>query len=112
MSKVHIDIGGEGRYPKAVNLNPARIGSRGRIPRLVRGVGEHLPFRSQVAEVITLENAPQEIKRVIKPFGKIVIVNPDYYAAITHAQVIHAVGGRYKQTTRNGQTVTRIWVDP
>jgi RHS repeat-associated protein len=117
--KVHIDIGGEGRYRNAINLNPrtttTTTGESGQpIPNLVQGVGENAPFKNGVADLITVENtplregSPSEIARILKPGGEVRLVHPADYAASAHQQVINAVGGTVHQTTDNGTTTTII----
>ncbi len=109
---VHIDIGGEGRYPGAVNVNPSPVtsttGTAGRpIPNRVAGTGEKLPQANQSADLITVENTPislgaaGEIARVIKPGGEIRLVGPADYAQVAHQRVIKALppGATVTQTT-------------
>ena len=121
--QVHIDVGGEGRYPGAINLNPrattTTTGQPGQpIPNLVRGRGEAMPFKSGSADVITVESAPlrpgapSEIARVVKPGGEVRLVHPDAYAAQTHPAVVQATGGAATQTSANGVTTTIIRVPP
>jgi len=118
---LHIDIGGEGRYPNATNVNPNNVtsttGAPGRpIPNHVPGTGQKLPFGNGVADGISLENAPilpetaAEIARVIKPGGSIRLVSPAEYAKVAHQRVIDAVGGTVVQVTENGITTTTITV--
>lgn len=99
---IHIDIGGEGRYPGAINVNPYAVtsttGEPGRpIPNLVVGRGERLPIASGIADVISVESAPlrpgaaEEIARVLKPGGLVRLLHPGDYAV---GQGIHdAVAG-------------------
>jgi hypothetical protein len=119
---VHIDIGGEGRYPNAINVNPntttSTTGTAGRtIPNRVAGRGEGLPFGARHADGISLENAPitaqtaAEIARVIKPGGSIRLVSPSDYAAAAHKRVIDSISGcNVQQSTVNGITTTTITV--
>ena len=119
---VHIDIGGEGRYPNAINVNPntttSTTGTAGRtIPNHVPGRGERLPFGARNADGISLENAPitaqtaAEIARVIKPGGSIRLVSPSDYAAAAHKRVIDSISGcNVQQSTVNGITTTTITV--
>ena len=103
---VHLDIGGEGRYPNAVNVNRARPDQLPHaVPNMVRAHGERLPFRDRCADTITLENAQikpgtgSEIARVIKPGGTIRLVGPADVAKTAHADIARAVGGTVTQTT-------------
>ncbi len=120
---VHIDIGGEGRYPRATNVNPEDVtsttGTPGRpIPNRVPGRGERLPFGTNHAEGISVENTPvsaataAEIARVIKPGGSIRLLHWYDYASVAHQRVIDAVGEgcTVVQTTKNNYTTTVITV--
>jgi hypothetical protein len=86
-AKLHIDIGGEGRYTDAYNLNPTSKGTvppwaNQPIPNHVCGVGENIPVPSSTVDYITEESTPiseamvSEIARVIKKTGHIRLVNP------------------------------------
>lgn len=88
---VILDIGGEGRYAGAINLNPQPItsttGEAGRIiPNWVPGTGNNIPLPKKVVDIIHLENAPinvdamWEIQRVMKPRGQIYLSHPHEYA--------------------------------
>lgn len=118
-----IDVGGEGRLPHAVNLNPGRVtsttGTPGRpIPHHVQGVGEKMPFASHVADELRVENAPlrpgaaAELSRVIKPGGRIVLRHPADYAADHHGQVLRRIGGSHQQRRVGGMTITIIRAPP
>ena len=100
---IHLDIGGEGRYPGAINVNPMGLtsttGAPGRpIPNLVVGRGEALPIADEVADLVTVESAPirehaaDEIARVLKPGGTVRLLHPAGYAAQTHGIVAAALG--------------------
>jgi hypothetical protein len=119
---VHVDIGGEGRYPQAINVNPSAVtsttGTDGRlIPNRVDAPGENLPFDAHYADGISVENVPiyaqtaLEISRVIRPGGSIRLLNPTVYAAVAHQRVIDAIrNGSVVQTAMNGITTTVITV--
>ena len=118
---IHIDIGGEGRYFNAINLNPSEIGTSGsQIPDLVLGVGEQLPFRTKSADFITLENTPirpgasEGIARVIKPGGQILLFHPTVYAVDggAHQRVVDAVGGVVEQIHHADGMTTTIIIAP
>ena len=118
---IQIDIGGEERYPNAVNLNPSEVGTLGsQIPNLILGIGEQLPFRATSVDLITLENTPirpgtsEEMVRVIKPEGHIILFSPTVYAVAggAHQQVIDAVGGHAEQTHHADGMTTTIIVAP
>ena len=55
-----LDIGGEGRYPKAWNLNPSRVKTIGvdlgtPIPRLILGRPESIPLPTQSVDLVLVE---------------------------------------------------------
>jgi SAM-dependent methyltransferase len=102
---IHFDIGGEGRYAGAINVNPQALtsttGTPGRpIPSLVVARGERLPFADAIADLVTVENAPlrpgaaDEIARVLKPGGTVRLLHPTPYAigSAAHDAVAGALG--------------------
>lgn len=100
---LHLDIGGEGRYPGALNVNPMGLtsttGTPGRpIPNRVAGLAEALPIADEVADLVTVESAPlrpgaaEELARVLRPGGEIRLLHPAAYAAETHGAVAAALG--------------------
>ena len=118
---VHIDIGGEGRYPKAINVNPGphqtTTGVWGNpIPNQVKAKGQLLPFSDNSIHAISLENAPittaiaKEIKRVVKPGGTILLKHHPEYAAGAHTMLINLVNGQVSQFSSNGYLYTVIAV--
>ena len=104
---VVIDIGGEGRYPNAINVNPATNGSyppyEGKIPNRVDSFGEKLPFPDNSVDGIVIESGPinpdviQEVVRVLKPGGSVRLVTPLPEAEKLHESVIEALGGAATQ---------------
>jgi SAM-dependent methyltransferase len=117
-AQTHFDIGGEGKYPDAVNVNPnettTTTGAPGRtIPNLLKVTGEELSAANASADIITVENAPisaktaSQIARVIKPGGQILLESPAGYATTAHQRVIDAIGRgarAVQQTTGVGET--------
>lgn len=118
---MHVDIGGEGRYPGAINVNPmgstSTTGVAGRpIPDLVLGRGEQLPIASGTVDRVTVESAPlrpgaaDEIARVLRPGGTVRLLHPTGYAAAAHEAVAGALGihlaGRATQQLPDGTTLT------
>jgi hypothetical protein len=86
-----IDIGGEGRYLDAININPyfltSTTGEPNRfIPNWIYGFADDIPIQRSMVDVLYLENAPlstsamEEILRVIRPRGKIHLSHPSDYA--------------------------------
>ena len=122
---IHIDVGGEGRYPSAVNVNPRSTGifspyapanGEGPIPNWVPGTSEDIPFPSGVAGRITLEAAPvragtpAEITRVLSPQGTASLTGPadqlpnfqsvaDALGAPMSVQTVEQVGGKIATAT-------------
>jgi hypothetical protein len=122
---LHVDIGGEGRYPGALNVNPFALtsttGEPGRpIPDLVIGRGEQLPIASGVVDVVSVENAPlrpgaaEEIARGLKPGGLVRLLHPADYAVGQgiHDAVAGALGGsgavRIRQVAQDNGSVLTI----
>jgi hypothetical protein len=99
MRPVHLDIGGEGRYPGAFNINPfsSAVPGSPTFARLVRSVGEELPIRSDSIDLITIENTPlrpgigAEVARVLRSSGRVELDHPADYAADAHPKVISAL---------------------
>lgn len=88
---VILDIGGEGRYQGAINLNPnpltSTTGEPDRIiPNWVPGIGDDIPLPNRVVDEVILENAPigrrtlYEINRVSKSGSKVYLSHPIDYA--------------------------------
>lgn len=86
-----VDIGGEGRYLDAININPyfltSTTGEANRfIPNWIYGFADDIPIQRNIVEILYLENAPlstsamEEILRVMKPRGKIHLYHPSDYA--------------------------------
>lgn len=83
---VHIDVGGEGHYADATNVNPHGETSGtppSPIPRWVESIAESLPFPDRCADLITVESAPMwgdtasELVRVIKKGGEIHLLHTE-----------------------------------
>lgn len=100
---IHLDIGGEGRYKNAINLNPQPLtsttGEAGRIiPNWIYGRGDQLPLPGKSVHLVTIENAPvntetiQEMMRVLRPRSEIHLYHPSDYADEVHQQIIEAFG--------------------
>lgn len=82
--RVILDIGGEGRHPRAWNLNPSPVKTIGLeagrpIPRRIAGRAEHIPLPSASVSVVFVERTPlrleslAEILRVVRPNGLIIL---------------------------------------
>jgi SAM-dependent methyltransferase len=99
--KIHLDLGGEGRYLDAINVNPqpytSTTGDWGReIPFWVKGRSDEIPFPDKSIDKITIENAPinalalKEILRVLRPRGNIHLSHPEDYAISVHQMISDA----------------------
>ena len=118
---VHIDIGGEGLYPGAVNVNPNPVGgyvpgAEGQlavIPNRVSGSSTDIPFPSGTVGQLNLDNAPigpgtgSEINRVLGSDGSVTLRGPDSMVG-DHQSVIDAVGGSVEQSVQGGMVTTTI----
>ena len=73
-----VDIGGEGRYPEAWNINPSRCKTFGPrrgepIPRLIRSRAEAIPLPDRYVDMIIVERTPlsrtsfEQIRRIARP---------------------------------------------
>jgi hypothetical protein len=105
---LHLDIGGEGFHPDAVNVNPSPVTTTGigapagqPIPNLVQTTGENLAphFAPGSAAVVTIENTPitptmaSQVASVTRPGGQIILQHPADAAQALHPLVIQAVPG-------------------
>lgn len=88
---VILDIGGEGRYKEAINLNPndqtSTTGTPGRpISRWLQGKGEEIPLGDQTIDIVHAQNVPVKLKtllemlRVIRTPGRISLIHPKDYS--------------------------------
>lgn len=79
-----LDIGGEGRYRHAWNLNPSRVKTLGQhkgkpIPRLILGRAQKIPLPNGCVDHVIVERGPVckaavlEIARVISPSGTVIL---------------------------------------
>jgi hypothetical protein len=79
-----LDIGGEGRYLEAWNLNPRTqrtVGERRglSIPRLIVGRGESIPLADRSVDLLVVERTPLaratllEMLRVAKPSATVIL---------------------------------------
>jgi SAM-dependent methyltransferase len=117
---IHLDLGGEGRYKDAINVNPnaytSTTGEWGRvIPFWVEGRSDNIPFPSLSVDKITVENAPlsqealKEMLRVLRPRGDIHLSHPVEYAEQAHQMIINAFpGAKITQEVVDTNTVTKI----
>lgn len=96
---IHIDIGGEGRYADALNINPSKFtsttGEPGQlIPNWIYGRADELPLPSGSVHRLTVESAPinnqaiLEILRVMRPRGQIDLYHPTDYAETVHKEIV------------------------
>ena len=96
---VHIDVGGEGRYADALNVNPSKFtsttGEPGHlIPNWIYGRSDDLPLPDGSVHRLTVESAPinkqaiGEILRVMRPRGQIDLYHPTDYAETVHKEIL------------------------
>ena len=88
---IQVDIGGEGKYPDAFNVNVGAQRNGKTVPNLVAGVRADfdLPFLDNSVSLVTIEStwgfirgkdrvqATDEIARIMKAGGKIIITQSD-----------------------------------
>lgn len=105
-----LDVGGEGRHQMAWNLNPSPVKtlgpSRGKpIPRLILGRAEAIPLPDKSVDRLIVERTPlrrralEEVGRVIRPTGCVILrhaVPPDIDP---HRLAIRVLAGRTQQRT-------------
>jgi hypothetical protein len=117
---IHLDLGGEGRYPDAININPnaytSTTGEPGeKIPFWVKGRSDDIPISSSSVDKVTIENAPinlntiDEMLRVLRPRGDIYLSHPKDYAKEAHQLIIDSFPEHHViQEDLEYNTVTKI----
>ena len=114
---IHVDVGGEGKYPGAINVNPASEGTYGPIPNRVPGTAQSNPLPDEFADLVTAENIPlhqagavEGVARLVKPGGTVSVVNPAAFAPTTaaHQTLIALLGGQASQVVEDGLLTTTI----
>jgi len=122
---VHIDIGGEGRYEDALNINPGKYtsttGEPGRpIPNWVYGRSDELPLPDQSVHKLTVESAPLndqamvEVLRVLRPRSQINLYHPTEYAERIHKLLIETLENNdfnIQVTQSSDDVATRTIID-
>jgi len=105
-----LDIGGEGRYAKAGNLNPSPVKTLGPdkgtpIERHILGRAEAIPLADRSVRWILVERTPlrraalHEIARVIMPGGAIVLRHVAAPKLDRHHSAKAILPGRVRQRT-------------
>lgn len=100
-----VDIGGEGRYADAININPQPLRPdtmyiQDIIPNWIPAKAQKLPFKPHTVDQIYLENAPVtkeiliEIKRVLKKDGKLRLTHPESFSSEIFPWVREVFSGR------------------
>jgi len=114
-----LDVGGEGRYRWAWNLNPNRyktIGpNRGQpIPRLIVGRADAIPLRDACVTVVLVERTPLsraaagEIRRVVAPGGLVILRHVPYPDRDRHAMAVREIQGTVRRAQRRiGRTIVQ-----
>jgi SAM-dependent methyltransferase len=123
-----LDIGGEGRYESAINLNPRALKTLGPnrgdpIPNRIEGRAEAIPLPNNSVQFIVMERTPlrdaavDELVRVLAPGGKIVLRHHvDSYVDSTcdpHDRALKRIDGvsRIKQIVLDGQPLQQLTVE-
>lgn len=105
-TKLHIDIGGYGKYDGAINFTTTNVNDAGEmIPRLVTGKAQETlkKIKNEVVDLFTIENAPytpdilEQVNRTLKKGGELKMyhqksVNIDY------DKIAKSVGGSVTKT--------------
>jgi len=125
-----LDIGGEGRYKFAINLNPSALKTLGpnkgdQIPNRIEGRAETIPLPNDSVEVIIMERTPlrdtavEELVRVLAPGGTIILRHHFDGICNPHDRAMKRIVGvcRIEQIILNGQplqqlTIERLGVPP
>ncbi len=105
-----VDLGGEGRHPRAWNLNPRTTKTFGPqagqpIPRLIVARGEALPLRDASVDVLIAERTPlrmatlREIERVAKPSATIILRHVEGPLGDPHRVALAMLKGRTHRGT-------------
>ncbi len=113
-----LDIGGEGRYAEAWNLNPRTCKTRGRdqgkpIPRLILGRAEDIPLPDGSVACVIVERTPlreqalREIRRVVARAGTIVLRHALPSNLDPHKLAYEVLPGRIQQRKT---FVSRHWL--
>lgn len=106
-----LDVGGEGRYSEAWNVNPSAVKTLGRdqgqpIPRRIAGRAEAIPLPDKSADIIIVERSPlrvaalHEIARVITTDGVIIL---------RHACLPNHDPHSFAKRILPGTATSRIW---
>jgi hypothetical protein len=103
-----LDIGGEGRYPEAWNLNPKSRKTLGQqrgkpIPRLIQGRGECIPLPNRTVDVVIVERTPlrlatlSEMLRVARPSARIILRHACAHRRDPHQLAVQVLTGAVEQ---------------
>lgn len=104
-----LDIGGEGRYPDAWNLNPSPVKTIGpergaAIPNHIPGRADAIPLPDQSVHRIIVERTPltaaavRELARVIAPRGEVILRHAVPPGIDPHATAREILAGRASQS--------------
>ena len=105
---VVVDIGGEGRYPLAWNVNPRERRTCGAqkgqpIPRRIPGRGDAVPLADHQADVIIVERAPlsrkaiEEIRRITRRGAIVVLRHPVVFGFDPHGLAKQLLFGNWRE---------------
>ncbi len=121
---ITLDIGGEGRHPRAVNLNRYRHKTLGPkrgepIPNLIVGHAERIPMADRSISHVIVERTPlsqralAEIARVIAPGATIELVHVPLPDEDRHARALKMLHGKVERSHLQiaGQWVQRTRIE-
>jgi hypothetical protein len=108
---ITVDIGGEGRHPGALNINPSRNKTLGVdrgsvIPNVIVARADRLPLADRSVARVIVERTPlsraslAEIARVIAPRGTIELAHVPLPDADRHALALALLPGRVERRRR------------
>ena len=100
-----LDVGGEGRYAEAWNLNPSRVRTFGPrrgepIARLIHARGDAIPLADGSVDVVIVERTPllpatiRELLRVARPRARFVLRHVETPGGDPHRLVLSLINGK------------------
>jgi len=118
-----LDVGGEGRYSTAINLNPRPGKTLGPdkgdpIPNRIAGRAEAIPLPDQTVEFIIMERTPlrdaaiDELVRVLAPGGTIILRHHIDGNCNPHDRVMKRIDGvtRLEKIALDGQLLQQLTI--
>lgn len=118
-----LDIGGEGRYATAMNLNPSGEKTLGpdkgtAIPNWIGGRAEDIPLPDRSVQAIVMERTPlrkeaiDEIARVATEDATLVFRHTVDQPSDPHARIVERISGKAEvaRVTLDGQPVQQLTI--